>query len=261
MHEHHEPAHGDHHPRRLLPETGLVDQHQCRQRHHHHHQQLTIDCNNWKIGGLAAGAATTTNGIYANFRLNIIIRNCGIRGFRSGIYLDGSGGYHLVENNRLDQNTYYGIYARGYGTMIRGNRVYDTGGNTSQPHAHGIHAWETADVIDNTVSGVAAALGQGGNAIGIMVSANEGGEVSRNRVSGVVHDGGGANYGIFASGGRAVIRGNTVTASPGLTVASNVYGIRCSSDASVSGDNIVNHYGQYNSFASCASAGNNSGNW
>src|SRR5207342_1554116 len=57
---------------------------------------VTIDCNGYKIGGLAAGTSSTTRGINAGNTLqNITVRNFGIRGFFYGIELQGGAG-HLV---------------------------------------------------------------------------------------------------------------------------------------------------------------------
>src|SRR5687768_5499102 len=42
----------------------------------------TIDCNDFKIGNLAAGPSTNAIGIQASNRRNATIRNCTIRGFR-----------------------------------------------------------------------------------------------------------------------------------------------------------------------------------
>ena len=54
---------------------------------------VTIDCNNFKLGGLAAGLGTSTYGIFANNRFNISVRHCNVRGFYVGIFLyDKKGG-------------------------------------------------------------------------------------------------------------------------------------------------------------------------
>src|SRR5690606_14805653 len=90
---------------------------------------VTIDCNDFKIGGLAAGSGTATYGIYANDRFNLTVRNCNIRGFQIGI-ITTEGGGHLIEDNGLDANTYIGIRVRSSGSTIRNNRVVDTGGST-----------------------------------------------------------------------------------------------------------------------------------
>jgi hypothetical protein len=218
---------------------------------------VTIDCNDRKLGGLAAGSGTQASGIYANTRLNITVRNCNIRGFLHGIHLPGSsGGYHLIENNRFDLNTSYGIRTRGDGTTIRGNRVYDTGGSTVNAWAFGIDTVDNADIIDNAVAGVVATVGQGGGAYGIVTSSSEGGEVSRNRVSGLVHDGAGFNLGIWANGGRPVIRSNTIIGNTSMAGSASAWGIRCNGDQPVALDNVVNYYGQYNSWTNCTLSSN-----
>src|SRR5688500_8185831 len=71
---------------------------------------VTIDCNGFKVGGLAAGPSSDAYGIFANGRQNITVRNCTIRGFRDGIHLQGLGGSgHLIEDNQLDNNLVKGI--------------------------------------------------------------------------------------------------------------------------------------------------------
>jgi parallel beta-helix repeat protein len=151
---------------------------------------VTIDCNNFKIGGLGAGLATFAEGIGADARLNATIRNCNIRGFRLGIHLDGaSGGNHLVENNLLDSNTFVGIAVDGDGSMVRGNVVSDTGGTTItvDTRAWGITTSGTVDIIDNTISNVVAHQGSGSSsATGIGAFVNAGGVIQRNRIRGLV---------------------------------------------------------------------------
>src|SRR5688500_5888635 len=48
---------------------------------------VTIDCNNFKVGGLAAGAGTQAVGIQVSGKQNATIRNCAIRGFYRGAVL------------------------------------------------------------------------------------------------------------------------------------------------------------------------------
>ncbi len=47
---------------------------------------VIIDFNNFKLGNLAAGAATSAIGVYALNRKNIILRNANIRGFMEGVF-------------------------------------------------------------------------------------------------------------------------------------------------------------------------------
>src|SRR5687767_11593422 len=52
---------------------------------------VTIDCNDFKIGGMAGGSATSAYGVHAVSALNTTVRNCTVRGFYIGVRLNGSG--------------------------------------------------------------------------------------------------------------------------------------------------------------------------
>jgi len=98
---------------------------------------VVIDLNNFKLGGGSAGLGTNATGIGSVSHRNITIRNGNIRGFKKGISLTGSGGGHLVENNVLDGNTWYGAEVFGDTVVVRNNIVTNTGGstvNTSYPY-------------------------------------------------------------------------------------------------------------------------------
>jgi len=170
---------------------------------------VTIDCNGYKIGGLAAGSTSAAFGIHASdTRVNITVRNCGIRGFQDGIKLDvGSG--HLIEDNRLDNNLYVSLYVYGENNTVRRNRIYDTGGYVAANTATAMVV--AADVIDNTISGVFAANTttsltgiemQGPNTV-----------ASGNRVSGLALTGAGTGIGIFAENTAMSVRDNVIAAS------------------------------------------------
>lgn len=121
---------------------------------------VTIDCNDRKVGGLAAGDATQAYGIYAGGTIvNSTVRNCNIRGFHTGIRLGQVCGSctssgQLVENNLLDQNTKEGIHVEGDRVIVRDNRVNDTGGSVIGGAVIGIRAHGfPALVFDNIVGG------------------------------------------------------------------------------------------------------------
>ena len=171
---------------------------------------ITLDCNDFKIGGLAAGSASTAKGIHALDRRNATIRHCNVRGFHYGIDLEGNdGGGHLVEDNRLDNNLFVGIDVRGRGNLVRRNRILDTGGADGEGFAFGIHA--DANVIGNTIDGVfadaAAAMPRG------IVVRGEGNEVRGNLVRGLMAGTTGEAAGIMAFGvWHVTIGGNRVIA-------------------------------------------------
>jgi len=169
---------------------------------------VTIDCNHFKVGGLAAGIGTAATGVYADHRINVTVRNCAIRGFRVGIRLVGGAG-HLVEDNRLDQTTWMGLDVSGDNNRVQRNRVYDTGGS-SFGSAWGMNL-ANADVIDNTVAGVIAA-GSSHNAIGISLE-GWGNQVRGNQVRDLVPGGSGVTRGLVNNFGTANFAGNVVTAT------------------------------------------------
>jgi hypothetical protein len=166
---------------------------------------VTIDCNDYKIGGLAAGESSQAAGIFVGTSQNTTVRHCNIRGFYNGIQFN-SGGGHLVEDNRLDNNLNIGIFVFAPDSTIRRNKVFATGGGTAVSSPLGIEA--DADVIDNDVSGVF-----GSTTItapyGIFVFGN-GHKVSGNQVRGLVVAGGGSAHGIETLNDAVTLSGNQV---------------------------------------------------
>ncbi|MDN5781924.1 MAG: hypothetical protein L0H23_07875, partial [Luteimonas sp.] len=156
---------------------------------------VTIDCNGFKIGGLAAGLNTNANGIEALYRQNTTVRNCNVRGFRSGIRVWGDG--ILVENNSLDHNTENGVVVSGSANRVRGNLVLNTGGTTLHSSVSGFLLGGDVDLSDNQVNGVFAS---GGNvsAYGVQHNSGVGARMARNLVRNLVPSGTGDAFGIFS---------------------------------------------------------------
>jgi len=217
---------------------------------------VTIDCNDFKIGGLSAGAATKAVGIETS-RQNATIRNCAIRGFYRGVVLSGGG--HAVVDSRFDGNTNFGIYVFGDNTVVRNNRVMDTGG------APGDSIWDkiavgiyietsyAATVHDNVVEGVVATEGGNGYAYGIIASAVMG-TIKGNAISTVVADGTGQAIGIrngYVSG-RAVAQDNIIVA--GTTTATGT-GLSCAHDGMMVRANVVRGFAT--TLESCTDIGAN----
>jgi len=201
---------------------------------------VTIDCNGFKLGGLAAGAATATTGIYELSFLNATVRHCNIRGFYFGLNFDGGGGGHVVEDNRFDNNTYVGLRVAGDGSVVRRNRVLDTGGSTlATKDAFAIKTVDNVDVLDNTVSGVAATGGGNGSAYGISTFSNSTGSISDNRLSGILKDGTGSTFGIFNDvSGRVIMTGNHLVGDG----SSGTTGLRCDSGNETSSGNVISGF-------------------
>lgn len=162
---------------------------------------VTIDCNNFKLGGLGGGEAATSIGIQAVERANITVRNCNIRGFGQGIVISGSGA--TVEDNLLDDSRSVGISVIADGGVVRRNRVVGTG-LAATPVTIGIVAARSTDVVDNLVDGVT-----GGTPVGIHINAPSQGLIDGNRVRGVVATSFGTGITVDA-GSRMLVRGNHV---------------------------------------------------
>lgn len=203
---------------------------------------VTLDCNDFKIGGLAAGLATQTIGVDSESH-NTTVRNCNIRGFWYGINIIGDAS--LIENNRMDNNTWVGIGAEGNGGVIRGNRVLDTGGNTTVTNsikAVGIYTVGDMEVLGNLVTGVVAASGTNGSAFGINPGDNISGSVIDNQVKNVIADGSGSARAVsfFGQVGRVSVEGNNLI---GLGAGSSV-AIWCpSGNRALMVDNVASGWG------------------
>jgi parallel beta-helix repeat protein len=198
---------------------------------------VTIDCNDFKIGGLAGGSGTMAIGIRSASRYNTTVRNCSVRGFWLGIVTEAGGG-HLIEDNRFDGNTEVGISVYSPGSTVRNNLVLDTGGGTSSSNgAQGIVGSGGVDVINNTVAGVVSNdLQPNNDARGIVVVDNATGSVVGNRIRGVVPSGDGPSFGIIDfTSGSSVIRDNIVQGS-GLAGSTGIF---CNTPATLSKDNAV----------------------
>ena len=211
---------------------------------------VTLDCNDFKIGGLAAGAGSQARGVYTSGRMNITVRNCNVRGFHWGIALSGGAG-HLIEDNRLDQNLRIGIYLfSSENNRIRRNAVYDTGGATGFNESTGIFTGVAhADIENNTVAGVFANAANSW-AYGIKASAG-GTSVRGNQVRGLVASGSGLAYGIYNSNsGRLVVRDNDIHGSG----AAGSTGVRCSNSLATARDNVISGFDT--AISNCQSAYN-----
>lgn len=215
---------------------------------------ITIDCNDFRLDGIAAGAGTTAVGIFGQFDDNITVRNCNVRGFQRGIDLEvpnfsGAANY-LVEDNHLDANTGTGIIVTGDYSIVRRNVVLDTGGSTA---ASGISAAANVDVSDNTISGVSTQAGSGEAAYGIKLTSNTWGTVRHNRIDGIVTSASGLSVGISTDIRRGIIRDNILT-GPGT---SSSQGITCASfDNEPMRDNVVQGFA-FTTLGGCADAGGN----
>jgi hypothetical protein len=214
---------------------------------------VTVDCNDFAISG-SAGTATNAIGIYALNRNNINVRHCTVQGFRYGVALlsTTSGGGHAVEDNRLMGNTYMGIRVDGDGSVVRRNLVLDTGTTTTSANVFGLYTSGSVNVVDNTVSGVAARVGSNGSAYGIYTINDPDGSIEGNRVRHIVHDGTGKDYGILnASSNRIALVGNDLFGAG----STGSVGMSCANSSGRAQDNVINGFAT--GLKTCGDAGRN----
>lgn len=174
---------------------------------------VTIDLNGHRLGGGLAGAGTLAVGVYSLSRINVTLRNGTIKGFYMGAYLENTSavntGGHLIEDLRVDGNTYTGLAVMGRGNIIRRNQVIDTGGSTQIADAFGIYSQGAGGwVLNNNVVGTTrSGLGR---ADGIKVEYAPGSIVQGNHVSNAPVSTN--SFGIeIASSGNLTVRDNSVS--------------------------------------------------
>lgn len=199
---------------------------------------VTIDCNNFKLGGLAAGAGTSSYGIAATLRLNLTVRNCNIRGFQTGVFASGGSGHAFVDN-MFDANTYAGVVVSAAdGFVIRDNRFLNTGGSTIAGNLNAIEvSGNGATIAGNIITGVSiAASFTNSTAWGIYAYSCTRCVVADNQISDVLSNGTSYAYGIAASTYSVVAR-NFISGlvSPG----SNEYGISCNGPTVAALGNVI----------------------
>lgn len=205
---------------------------------------VVVDCNEMKIGGMAAGPASMAVGILGERSSNVTVRHCSLRGFHTGINLTGPR--HLVEDNRLDQNLVAGISTTGSDHRVRRNVVLDTGGHVREAVAYGITA--EADISDNLVANVFVSGPSPVEVIGIKLKAYAL-EARGNTVRGVVgaRNTSGIAAVAFVPTWPATVVDNTVAGNAG---SAGGIGIRASGVVMACSRNVVSGYAT--AYSGCA---------
>jgi hypothetical protein len=214
---------------------------------------VTIDCNDFRFGGLGAGPGTQAWGILVNNSLNATVRNCGIRGFLQGIRVSGTASGALIEHNRLDQNTSAGVLLDGSGHIVRFNRIVDTGGSPTSAQTYGVLSLaDQSQVTDNTIVGMTNDDLLSGSVTGIS-SSGDTNEVARNYITGLVQASV-STSGIVVAGNGNTIHRNQLFAFPGVDGAAID-----ATDAAVNQCSNNNYSGFANGISNCANGGGNYG--
>jgi hypothetical protein len=217
---------------------------------------VTLDCNDFRLGGLGAGANTGTTGIAVMEKSNVTVRNCNVRGFLNGLYLGGSN--NIVEDSRFEANTRIGVYVSGYDFIVRRNSIAHTGGTPSYSDTYGVLAFGATGVIeDNFISEVAGSTQAFAWARGTGIHAGSDYTVlRRNDVSGIVSGSDSPAAGIVAGGVKGKLLDNTVSALSSVTGPRR--GLSCTADpTSVAIRNTVSDASSLAAFYACTDGGGN----
>jgi len=210
---------------------------------------VVLDCNDYRMDG-TAGTATALYAVYSNNRNHVTVRHCDLHGFYFGIVLSGGMG-HLVEDNRLANETFVGTRVDGDYSLVRRNTVTDIGGSTSNISAFGIVTNGSVSVVDNHVDGVSARLAGNGSAYGIFGNTNDTGSIDRNAIGRLVLDGTGRAFGInYQTSDRINVRDNELVGAGGLGL-----GIRCQTANGSARDNTITGFSA--GFSGCSNDGGN----
>jgi len=164
---------------------------------------VVLDCNGFRLGGLQAGLATQTVGIYAASRKNITVRDCNVRGFRKGLeftfFGDVENGGHLVEDSLFESNTQIGLQLWGDRTIARRNRVLNTGGSTLLGDIMGMQLNGKPALADNNfISGVTGSTDAASETAGMKIGGYM--SLARDNVVTDVKPGAGVSSGIHGGG-------------------------------------------------------------
>lgn len=176
---------------------------------------VTIDLNGWMLDGSSAGVDSETRGVFAYMRKNITIKNGTIRGFFAGVILQDyaptevSVG-HIVEDMRIENSYFLGMYIMGNDIVARQNQVFVVG--SSHSYASGIILnGPRCQAIDNYISGISAS-GSAGLARAISISCFDGAIVKDNHLNDIHFTGSGQAYAvIFYESHNTLAVGNLIS--------------------------------------------------
>lgn len=151
---------------------------------------VTIDLQGYEIAGTGA-LSGTAHGIRSWAQTDVTVRNGTIRGFFTGVSLEGafSGGTPrnlAVEDLRVIGSAYTGIRVTGQNCSIARNKVLQIGGSTtvgSYPTFTGIFVYGSNNVIEkNDVAGFVTTSGSAN--LGILVNPSSNSLIEGNRIIG-----------------------------------------------------------------------------
>ena len=191
---------------------------------------VVLNLNGYLIDGSSAGSNTIQEGIFCQDRKNVVITNGAIKGYFWGVLLNNCDGAQ-VTHLRVMQNYGSGIdmFNGSDNVLIAHNHIYHIGGTTRSGfmYMYGISVRSDcpgARILENDIYDVFSPTG--GRSYGIRAWSTAG-EVSNNRISGLITQGGGLEIPISFIGKNGLLRNNTISGSGtnAITYAISVGGI------------------------------------
>jgi parallel beta-helix repeat protein len=144
---------------------------------------VTLDLNGHTLNGLPAGLNSQAVGIRVNNTAYAIVRNGTIRGFSTGLLVDGaSSANHILENLIIDRSLSLGVQLGGSNITFRNNIVSNSGGLLEDQNGVGIRADNAPNLTlyDNQI------VSTHGNGIStgyaLMVNGSPGAELRNNTI-------------------------------------------------------------------------------
>jgi hypothetical protein len=198
---------------------------------------VVLDCKGRALR-LTGVQTVGRNGVRAEYRRGIVVRNCTFSGFRYGVFLLADQDvFHgnVVEDNVVTDGFHSGLRVEGDGSVVRRNRVARIATQFGQLGASGILTLYDVDIRDNVIEDID--VGSGARAFGILADEATGRVIEGNRIRGLV---GGLDEGVIGirvSGHANHVSGNDLVGDGlvGVAVQCWTYAV---GEARV-GDNVI----------------------
>jgi hypothetical protein len=144
---------------------------------------VVLDLQGFTLDGSGGGPATLADGVYAEGRSSVAVRNGTVRGFHRGIVLEDGGPGSRVEGIQAEASTFAGIWTAGEAVQVKRNRVTNTGRSDGEWTPVGIFVkGPGARLLDNEVVDTVAPEG-GGSVSVLQLSEAAGAVVRGNRIA------------------------------------------------------------------------------
>ena len=186
---------------------------------------VVLNLNGYLVDGSSVGSNTAQMGILCMGQKDVVITNGSIKGYFWGVLLNNCDGAQVTYLRTMSN---YGsgidMWNGSDNVLIAHNQIYHIGGTTRPGYSHiyGISVRSDcpgSQILDNDIYDIFSP--SGGRSYGIRAWSTAG-EVSNNRISGLVTTGGGLEIPITFTGKGGLLRGNTLSGSGTNTITTAI---------------------------------------